>query len=185
MHTAGCENTPAGHFAVGHARRCPPYAALANEPNEPCHFLLWQPAINGQQQPVTVFAPAHCRPVAGHWQRATGRRQRTCWTTASPWTLPATPLSRRARGLVAAGLQPPRRTPGQLVWLELAAQAEPVLSPASEKQPSRLARSRLGRFCAGAHRTTFWQTVATEDVPALVQATLSALTRPATQAAPP
>lgn len=159
--------------------------ALANELNEPCHFLLWQPAINGQQQ-LQQFLRLH---TAGQWLgtgKGNGPTPAHLLDNGQPVDVAGYTLSPAlARGLAAAGLQPPRRTPGQLVWLELAAQAEPVLSPASEKQ---LAVWRAAGWAVSAQALTgplFWQTVATEDVPALVQATLSALTRPATQAAPP
>ena len=147
--------------------------------------MLWPPAINGQQQ-LQQFLRLH---TAGQWLgtgKGNGPTPAHLLDNGQPVDVAGYTLSPAlARGLAAAGLQPPRRTPGQLVWLELAAQAEPVLSPASEKQ---LAVWRAAGWAVSAQALTgplFWQTVATEDVPALVQATLSALTRPATQAAQP
>lgn len=159
--------------------------ALANDLSEPCHLLLWQPAINGQQQ-LQQFLRLH---TASQWLgagKASGQTPAQMLDNGQPVDIAGYTLSPAlARGLAAARLQPPRRPPGQLVWLELAAQADPVLSPASEKQ---IAVWRAAGWAVSAQSLTgplFWQTVATDDAPALVQATLDAFTKTAAQAAPP
>lgn len=159
--------------------------ALANDLSEPCHFLLWQPAINGQQM-LQQFLRLH---TASQWLGAGNVRVQTPAqmlengqsVDIAGYTL--TPAL--ARGLAATRLQPPPPPPGQLVWLEMSAQTEPVLSPASEKQ---LAVWREADWTVSAQVVTgplFWQTVATDEAPALVQATLDALARTAAPAGPP
>jgi exosortase A-associated hydrolase 2 len=160
---------------------CP---ALANDLSEPCHLLLWQPAISGQQQ-LQQFLRLH---AASQWLgagKASGQTPAQMLDIGQPVDIAGYTLSPAlARGLAAAQLLPPLRPPGQLVWLELAAQAEPALSPASEKL---LAIWRAAGWAVSAQALTgplFWQTVGTDDAPALMQATHDALANTAAQAAP-
>ena len=158
--------------------------ALAHDLSEPCHFLLWQPTISGQQQ-LQQFLRLY---TASQWLgagKASGQTPAQMLDNGQSVDIAGYNLSPAlARGLAAAQLLPPLRTPGQLVWLELVAQAEPALSPASEKQ---FAIWRAAGWAVSAQALTgplFWQTVGTNDAPALVQATLDALANTAAQTAP-
>ena len=159
--------------------------ALANNLSDPCHLLLWQPTINGQQM-LQQFLRLH---TASQWLGAgktSGKTPAQMLDNDQPVDIAGYTLSPvLARSLAAARLQPPKRAPGQLVWLELAAQTEPALSPSSEKQ---LDVWRAAGWAVTAQALTgplFWQTVGTDDAPALMRATLDALAKPAAQAAPP
>ena len=159
--------------------------ALANDLGEPCHLLLWQPAVSGQQQ-LQQFLRLH---TASQWLgtgKASGQTPAQMLDNGQPADIAGYTLSPAlARGLAAARLEPPRSSPGQLVWLELSAQVEPALSPASEKQ---LAVWRDAGWAVSAQALSgplFWQTVGTDDAPALVEATLDALAKAAAPATPP
>ncbi|ART53134.1 hydrolase 2, exosortase A system-associated [Acidovorax carolinensis] len=159
--------------------------ALAKDLSEPCHLLLWQPVVSGQQQ-QQQFLRLH---TASQWlgaDRASGQTPSQMLNNGQPADIAGYTLSPAlARGLAAARLEPPPCPSGQLVWLELSVQAEPALSPASEKQ---LAVWRDAGWAVSAQALTgplFWQTVGTDDAPALVQATLDALAKTPAQAAPP
>lgn len=157
--------------------------ALANHLSEPCHLLLWQPAISGQQL-LQQFLRLH---TASQWLGAgktSGQTPAQMLDNYQPVDIAGYTLSPAlAQGLAAARLQPPPRRRGQLVWLELSAQEPPTLSPATEKQ---LAVWREAGWTVSAQALTgplFWQTVGTDDAPALVSATLGALAQTAARAA--
>lgn len=159
--------------------------ALANGLTERCHLLLWQPAISGQQI-LQQFLRLH---TASQWldaAKASGQTPAHTLDNGQTVDIAGYTLNPAlARGLTAARLQPPRLPPGQLVWLEMSAQAESVLSPASERQ---LTVWRDAGWTVSAQVLTgplFWQTVATCEAPALLQATLDTLARTAAPAATP
>ncbi len=160
-------------------------AALAHHLTEPCNLLLWQPVTSGQQA-LQQFLRLHTASQwlgAGH---AVGQTPTQMLGDGQPVDIAGYTLTPAlARGLAAARLQPPPRLPGQLVWLELSAQAEPILGPASQKQ---LAVWRDAGWSVSAQVLSgplFWQTVASDEALGLVQATLDTLARAATQATPP
>ena len=82
-----------------------------------------------------------------------------------------------AQGLGDARLTPPTAGPaGRLVWLEVSSTQPPQLPPASAK-PLAAWRGAGWRVQAQAvNGPAFWQTVGTDDAPALIAATLAALT---------
>ena len=92
---------------------------------------------------------------------------------------------RLAQELGAARLQLPSQPPGRLVWLELSPQTEPVLGPASEKQLAAWRDAGWAVHAQALHGPPFWQTVAADEAPALLQGTLDALTEAAAPAATP
>lgn len=159
--------------------------ALANDVTEPCHLLLWQPAISGQQQ-LQQFLRLH---TASQWLGNDN-------SSASP---PAHMLEKGrsvdiagytltaalAQGLAAARLQPPQRRPGRMVWLELSAQAEPMLTPASVQQLTVWHDAGWKVSAQAVTGPLFWQTVATDEAPALLQATLDMLHNGAAQVEAP
>ena len=74
---------------------------------------------------------------------------------------------------------------GRLVWLELSPQIKPVLGPASEKQLAAWRDAGWTVHTKVLNGPLFWQTVATDEAPALVQSTLDALAEAATHSATP
>ena len=154
-------------------------ARLAQQPQEcgdPAHLLLWQPVASGQQQ-LQQFLRLH---AASQWlgngpsggiQPAQALAQGQAVHIAG-YTLTAT----LAQGLSEARLSPPTATPaGRLVWLEVSSAQPPQPSPASAK-PLAAWRAAGWRVQAQAvSGPAFWQTVGTDEAPALIDATLAAL----------
>lgn len=159
--------------------------ALANGLAEPCNLLLWQPATSGQQM-LQQFLRLH---TASQWLGTSNASEQSPahrLGNDQPVEIAGYTLAPAlARGLAAARLQPPLQSPGQLIWLELSTQAEPILSPASQKQ---LAVWRDAGGAVSAQALTgplFWQTVANDEAPGLVQATLDTLASATRQTAQP
>ena len=152
-------------------------AALANALPGPSNLLLWQPAVDGQQM-LQQFLRLHTATqwldagkkgeVSAAHMLASGQSVDIAGYTLSP-------LLAQDLGTVRL-LPPPIPTPGQLVWLELSTQAAPVLSPASEKQIASWQDVGWKVHAKALNGPLFWQTVAACEAPALVQATLEALT---------
>ena len=82
-----------------------------------------------------------------------------------------------ATGMGAARMQAvATEAPGRLVWLEASTQPEPTLGPASA---THLDSWRAAGWAVNAQAVTgpaFWQTVGTDEAPALIASTLQALT---------
>ena len=151
-------------------------AALANTLPGPHHLLLWQPVASGQQM-LQQFLRLH---AAGQWlgtsktsepspahMLANGQAVDIAGYTLSPAL---------GKDLGTARLRPPAQHPGQLVWLELSAHTDPELGPASEKQTSVWQDAGWEVHAKALTGPLFWQTIDTDEAPALVQATLDALT---------
>lgn len=139
---------------------------------EPANLLLWQPVTSGQQM-LQQFTRLH---TAGQWLGARMPDEQ------SPAQLLAQGQSveiagyavsqELAQGMAQARLQPPAKACGRLIWIELTKQADTALSPSSEKE---LFAWRNAGWQVSAQAITcpaFWQTMTTEDAPALVSTTL-------------
>ncbi len=160
-------------------------SALANTLPEPSHFLLWQPASSGQQM-LQQFLRLH---AAGQWlgtRKTDGQSPAHRLAHNQPVDIAGYTLSPAlAKDLGAAQLRPPASRPGQLVWLEISAHTEPMLGPAAEKQISVWQDAGWEVHAKALTGPLFWQTIGTEDAPALLQATVDALTEAAARADPP
>ena len=155
-------------------------AALLQAPGTaPTHLLLWQPVASGQQMlqqflrlraasqwlgagstgeppPSQVLAQGLAIDIAGY--------------TLSP---------RLAQGLAEAHMPAPGSLqPGRLVWLEPSSAQTPSLSPAAGKQLPAWHAAGWQVQAQAVEGPPFWQTVGTDEAPALVQATLAALAHP-------
>lgn len=141
--------------------------------DEPAHLLLWQPVASGRQM-LQQFLRLH---AAGQWlgggkdelPPAQALAQGQAVHIAGYCLGPAL-----AQGLAEAQMPAPSALPpGGLVWLELS--PTPSLSPAADKQ---LAAWRASGWRVEAQAVTgpaFWQTVGSDEAPALIQSTLAAL----------
>ena len=82
-----------------------------------------------------------------------------------------------ARSLGDARLAPPTAgPPGRLVWLEVSSTQPPQLPPASAKPLAAWSGAGWRVQAQAVNGPAFWQTVGTDDAPALIAATLAALT---------
>jgi uncharacterized protein len=150
--------------------------ALAAQLAQTPHLLLWQPVINGQQM-LQQFLRLH---AAGQWLGDGSKGDAPAKTLASGqlvniagYTL--TPAL--ARGLGAARMQAfSAATPGRLVWLETSPQPEPTLGPASNTHLDGWRAAGWSVTAQAVSGPAFWQTVGTDTAPALMAATMQALT---------
>lgn len=157
--------------------------ALAARLPQIANFLLWQPVVNGQQM-LQQFLRLH---AAGQWLGGGSKGESPAKTLASGQSVDIagyTLTPALASGLGAARMQAlATPTPGRLVWLETTTQHEPTLGPASA---THLDTWRAAGWAVSARAVTgpaFWQTVGTDEAPALIAATLQALTTSAESAA--
>jgi hypothetical protein len=83
-----------------------------------------------------------------------------------------------ASGLEQASPSPPRSAaPTQrLVWLEISPREDACLSPASTHSLAEWHEAGFDTFSQLVHGTAFWQSTEIKEVPALIAATLSAIT---------
>jgi exosortase A-associated hydrolase 2 len=145
----------------------------------PAHLLLWQPAASGQlvlQQFLRLHAAAQWlgNGDANQPSPAKALAQGQSVDIAGYTLTPAL-----TQGMGLAALQPlPGAHPGQLAWLDVSTLEAPPSSPAIEKT---LTAWRSAGWQVQAHTVAgpaFWQTVGTDDAPALIQGTLAALHMP-------
>jgi exosortase A-associated hydrolase 2 len=151
----------------------------ANQLNEPCNFLFWQPPSSGKpllQQFLRL-------KVAGDMLdgRAKGvmegMRQQLAGGSAveiAGYLLSAGLASGMEQSLLSppAGQSQARR----LEWLELFARENASLSPASTKTIAQWRQAGYDARSQIVNGPSFWQTTEIEDAPALVAATVAAVT---------
>jgi len=151
-------------------------AALAARLPQAPHLLLWQPMIAGQQV-LQQFLRLH---AAGQWLGEGSKGESPAKTLASGQSVDIagyTLTPALASGLGAARMQAVETArPSRLIWLETFLQPEPILGPAST---THLDSWRAAGWAVAAQALSgpaFWQTVGTDEPPALFRATLQALT---------
>ena len=148
-----------------------------------CHLLLWQPAGAGKallQQFLRLKAAADIQHgdakstmdalraalAAGHAVDIAGYSLQPALTSELEQAV--------------LDIAPPSR---QVVWLEVAAREAPALLPASSARIEAWRAAGHSVAAAAVPGPAFWQTQEIEDAPALIDATLAALTASAATAA--
>ena len=156
-------------------------ALAARLPQAP-HLLLWQPVITGQQM-LQQFLRLH---AAGQWLGDSSKDDTPTKILAVGQSVDVagyTITPTLASGISAARMQAiDTPTPSRLIWLESSTQAEHTVGPASL---THLDSWRAAGWAVSAHAVSgqsFWQTVGTDEAPALIAATLQALTNSAESA---
>jgi uncharacterized protein len=152
--------------------------ALAAQLPQAPHLLLWQPVITGQQM-LQQFLRLH---AAGQWlgEGSKGNSPGKTLAAGQPVDIAGYTLTPAlAAGLGAARMEAAAAMtaegPSRLVWLETSTQAKPTLGPASL---THLESWRAAGWTVEAQSVispAFWQTVGTDEAPALIAATLQAL----------
>ncbi len=152
---------------------------LAQQPQEggdPTHLLLWQPVASGQQQ-LQQFLRLQ---AASQWlgNAPSGQTPAQALALGESVHIAGYTLSANlAQGLGDARLTPPTAGPaGRLVWLEVSSTQPPQLPPASAKPLAAWSGAGWRVQAQAVNGPAFWQTVGTDDAPALIAATLAALT---------
>lgn len=149
---------------------------LLNSLSEPAHLLLWQPAVTGQHV-LQQFARLH---AASQWLGA-GKADEQSPTQrlalGQPVDIAGYTISPElAAGMSQARLQPPSNgAVGRLVWMDIVKQANAASSPSSEREILVWQKAGWQTECKAVTAPSFWQTVSTEDAPALIHATLAAM----------
>ena len=149
---------------------------LLDRLSEPANLLLWQPAVTGQQV-LQQFARLH---AANQWLSA-GKADEESPTRRLAQGVPVdiagyTIHPELAAGLVETRLKPPTAgLAGTLIWMEIARPVGAALSPASEREILAWQQAGWHTRAEAVVAPPFWQTVSTEDAPALIQATLAAM----------
>lgn len=153
--------------------------ALAARLPHPSHLLLWQPVINGQQM-LQQFLRLH---AAGQWLSegnqglGNGNTPAQALAAGASVDIAGYTLSPAlAQGLSAARMQAPvSAAPGHLVWIDTSTQPEPELSPAASTHLDTWRNAGWSVNAQAVSAPAFWQTVGTDEAPALLGATLQAL----------
>ena len=165
----------------------------ARQLNEPCHFLFWQPPAAGKlllQQFLRLkvagdLMGGQAKGVmpAMRQQLADGRSVEIAGYLLAPAL---------ANGMEQALLTPPGHAvegagkanaadaaPAQrVVWLELTTREDASLSPVSTQTINQWQNAGYQVTSETVQGPAFWQTTEIEDAPALIQATLTAVTTP-------
>jgi uncharacterized protein len=154
-------------------------AQLASAGTEPGRLLLWQPVSGGAQVLQQFLRLAS----AGQWIGATGSSttpsalqllQAGQAVTIAGYTL----SPQLAQDLSLAKMAPETfRGAGSLIWLDLAPQPAPQITPAAARQLEHWRAAGWQVYHQTVQGPAFWQTVGLDEAPALIDATLAALDR--------
>jgi exosortase A-associated hydrolase 2 len=150
--------------------------AAASQIGGPLNLLFWQPALQGKtllQQFLRLKAAAKLADGGGKAILEAARADLAAGNTVevAGYSLPAA----LAHGLELAVLAPPAIDPGRLVWLDVSAQADPTLSPATQGACPRWQAAGWQVDAQAVIGPALWQTADIEDAPALLAATQAAL----------
>lgn len=143
----------------------------------PIHLLLWQPVTSGQQM-LQQFLRLH---AASQWLGATTSSElppSQALAQGQPVHIAGYALSSAlAQGLGEARLSPPATSRhARLVWLEVSTATPSEPSPAAAKALTAWGTAGWQVQAQAVSGPAFWQTVGTDEAPALIEATLAALT---------
>jgi exosortase A-associated hydrolase 2 len=151
----------------------------ANQLTEPCNFLFWQPASAGKQLLQQFLRLKMAGDMLGGQAKGVMEDMRQQLASGASVEIAGYMLSTGlASGLEQAALSPSAGQNGgrRLEWLEVSTREDADLSPISSKTFAQWQQ-------AGAHARShvvsgppFWQTTEIEDAPALIAATVAALT---------
>ena len=140
-----------------------------------CHLLMWQPALAGKlllQQFLRLRLAASMQGGQGkglmqamRQDLAAGRAVEVAGYRLHP---------ELASGLETATLEPPERA-GRTVWIDVAPRADVSTSPASIQAMAHWQAAGWQLVHLQVQGPAFWQTTEIEDAPALIAATIDAL----------
>lgn len=160
-----------------------------------CNFLFWQPATIGKVLLQQFLRLKAASDLLGGQAKAVMAQLRDDLAAGRNIEIAGYTLSSALySGLEQALLQPPGLSAGntgRLVWIELSSQQEATLSPAAETASAHWHAAGWAVQTQVAHGPAFWQTTEIEDAPALLAASLAAISptatvmpQPATEAQP-
>jgi exosortase A-associated hydrolase 2 len=151
---------------------------VARQLDEACNFLFWQPPSVGKPLLQQFLRLKVAGDMLGGQAKGAMEAMRQQLADGSPVEIAGYMLSSElAMGFDQAGLVPPNGTgpTPRLEWFELSTREHASLSPVSAKT---IAQWQQSGCQVGSHIVqgpAFWQTSEIEDAPALVAATIAAL----------
>jgi exosortase A-associated hydrolase 2 len=150
----------------------------AKQLNEPCNFLFWQPPSSGKPLLQQFLRLKVAGDMLGGQAKGVMEGLRQQLTGGTSVEIAGYMLSARlASVLEQALLSPPtdQRQARRLEWLELSTREDASLNPVSSKT---MAQWQQAGYAARSHIVngpSFWQTTEIEDAPALLAATVVAV----------
>lgn len=178
------EKSPLPLWLWGLRAGCLVAVEAANQLDQPCHFLFWQPASAGKlvlQQFLRLKVAAdliggQSKGVmeAMRQQLADGVGIEIAGYLLSPGL--AAGLERSTLEPATHGAPDPAR---QIEWMETSTRDDASLSPASIQGIARWQQAGFAVNSQVVKGPAFWQTTEIEDAPALIEATTAALIRAA------
>jgi len=150
----------------------------ARQLGEPCNFLFWQPPATGKpllQQFLRLKVAGDMLGGEGKGIMAGMRQQLNSGASVEVAGYLLSPGI--ATGLEQASLQPPAYPAAaqRLEWLELSTREDAGLSPVSAQAISQWEQAGYTARSQIVSGPAFWQTTEIEDAPALIAATMAAL----------
>lgn len=150
----------------------------AHQLNEPCNFLFWQPPTAGKQLLQQFLRLKVAGDMLGGQAQGVMESLRHQLAAGTSVEIAGYMLSAGlAFGMEQALLAPPsgKGQTRRLEWLELSTREEPSLSPVSTKTITQWQQAGYATRSHIVHGPSFWQTTEIEDAPALVPATVAAV----------
>ena len=160
-------------------------AQAARQLPTPCNFIFWSPTPSGktQLQQFLRLKAAGDMLASGAKGVTEGLRQQLA--AGASVEIAGYALSPGlAQGMEQAVLLPPAASlpsvpqPSRLEWLEVSTREGASLNPVAQKTIEQWGQSGFTVRSHIVHGPSFWQTTEIEDAPALVAATLAAVTSP-------
>lgn len=167
---------PAPLWLWGLRAGCLLAADAARQLPQPCHFLFWAPAPAGKpllQQFLRLKVAGDMLTGNSKGVMEGLRHQLAAGEAVEVAGYELNPAL--ASGLELANLNPPDAA-SRLEWLELSTRSDAALTPVAIQG---LARWQQAGYTVRSHQVTgpsFWQTAEIEDAPALITATVAAMT---------
>jgi exosortase A-associated hydrolase 2 len=158
-------------------------AQAARQLPTPCNFIFWSPTPSGKTQLQQFLRLKAAGDMLGGGAKGVTEGLRQQLAGGQMVEIAGYALSPGlARGMEQAVLappaasQPPMAQPGRLEWLEMSTREDAALSPVAQKAIEQWGQSGFAVRSHIVNGPSFWQTTEIEDAPALVAATLAAVT---------
>ena len=146
---------------------------------EPCDFVFWQPAPSGKLLLQQFLRLKLAGDLLGGQVKGAMAQMRDELAAGRHLEVAGYRLDPAlCAGLEQAALAPPALSPGRVEWFEISPVDAAEPSPAAGQAASRWSGSGWTVRTHLVRGPAFWQTTEIEDAPALLDATLAALTRP-------
>lgn len=158
----------------------------AKQLNEPCNFLFWQPPSSGKPLLQQFLRLKAAGDMVGGQAKGVMEKLRQQLAGGTSVEIAGYLLSAGlAAGMEQALLSPPadQRQTLRLEWLELSTREDASLSPVSTKTIAQWQQAGYAARSHIVHGPSFWQTTEIEEAPALLVATVAAVSN--TQVAQP